>query len=228
MATLTQYTEWIKRYLVEDTTDASNSLYPDDEITAAVNAAQCEWVSRLGRKCGLFRKTKTTNATVAGVTIETDFLSNLQVRFGGSADGRSYLPCTTVDVLDERNPNWRDETATSPTHYYLTLDTDGTTEINFYPTLTTAVTNGLFYSYTAKPTALSAGADIAKCMTWFPQLDPLALPAYAMVILLNYEGGTRDDQIGKWDGIFEAQIERARGILKYMNQEYPSYKRRRA
>lgn len=225
MASLTQYTEWVKRYLVEDTTDASNPMFPDDEITAAINAAQNDWVRRLGRYNGMFRKSTTVNATAAAITIAADFLSNLQVRFGASAGSYRYLPATTVDVLDEKNPEWRGETATEPQKYYIAHNLDGTTTINLVPTLTATVTNGLFYSYTAAPTALSVGADTAKCMTWFPELDPLALPAYALSILLNYEGGTKDDQVAKWLGIYDRQVERARGILKYMNQHYPSYKR---
>lgn len=214
--------------MAEDPGDvASNPLFPADEITAAINAAQCEWVTRLGRKNNYFRKTVTTNATAAAVTLATDFLSNLQVRFGGTSGERKYVNAVTVDELDERNPNWRDETTAGvPSNYYLNLTTTGTTTLSFYPTLEATVTNGLFYSYTAKPTALSADGDTAYCMTWFPHLDIFALPAYALVVMYGFEGGTKDDQLEKWSNIFEAQVERARGQLKYMTQDYPSYKRR--
>lgn len=227
MATLSQYQEWVKRYLAEDATDTSNLMYPDDEITAALNAAQNEWIRRLSRHCDFFRKTTTVNATTTAVTMAADFLCNLQVRFGATENDRKYVPATTKSALDEMNPNWRDEESTTPLKYYLNLNSDGTTTLQFYPALSAEVTNGLFYSYTAKATDMSLAADTAKCMTWFPELDPLALPAYALTLLLNYEAGTKDDQVAKWDRIFEAQIERARGILKYQNQHYPSYKRGR-
>lgn len=216
---------WVYSYL--NTESTSNQLFTETNVDYALNRAQEAWVRSIARHTGYFRTGDTVDATAADIDAPDDFFGDLQVRFNNGTDDRQYLIAITRERLLEINPNYADATTTgTPTHYILNLNTDGTTTISLYPTLTATVTNGITFFYTVLPTELADDADESVVMTWFPEQAMLALPAYALITLYGFEAGTRDDQIAKWDNIWKAQLERGYATAKQLVWNAPSWKRR--
>jgi hypothetical protein len=225
MATLATYQGWVTKYLNTEAV-ATNDMFDSTNVTAAINAARYEFARRVGFNTDFCRDSGTTvTATTTAITLPADYLGNLRVRFGATANARRYLQPITFARLDEMNPNWRDETTTEPRYYVVSVNADGTTTFTIVPTLSASVASGAFYTYTEKPTALSLAADTATEMTFFPDIDMLAIPSRAISILANFENGTRDDLVAKYDAIFEQQIINARRTLNSMASGRPSWNR---
>ncbi len=199
------------RFMDSDADDTDNPKYPLAQVTAYLNAGQAEIVRRL--RLDFFRKVDTLDASSSDITLPTDYLCGAVVSFSPDATkGWRVLERTTNEYLDEKSGDW-DDASGQPTHYIVQYASTGTWTLKLYPAPTAAVVGGLRIRYTPAPTALSAATDTSKVTGGFPEIDPIALPAYAVWQFKLFEGGVEDDQVQKWVGIFEEQINRLRNAL---------------
>lgn len=216
------------RLMGENANATDNPNVPLADVKAALNDAMSEVVRRLDHD--YFRTSVTTDATAAAITVAPDFLCHLQVMFvDSSRNQRMYLTPKTLVELDEQNPGWRDVTSDRPTGYVLQLNTDGTTKILLTPPLSGTVVNGLIYTYSKKPTDMSANTDTPLVLTWFPEQQRTALPYWAAAKLLRYEASDASDPMAlaadKFDALFEREIQRMHGTLNRLTKGVSTWRR---
>ena len=240
MATLAQYREWVFRYLHElENLTAGSDLYSATNVDAALNAGQSAWVLRLDHD--FFKKQTTVDinlvsADMGGITagvrqdLPSDYLAHLQVFYRPTGAVKLLKPISAERLDAMTQGQWRNDylngTTGEPEYYMVqaaysespTVDT--VPWMMFWPAPATPQTNALGLRYTRKPNAMTQASDTSKVMAMFPQLDMLALPAFAMKTLLNFERGTADDQIQKWDAIWEQCVAEGRSTLKQLVRNY--------
>lgn len=199
------------RFMDSDADDTDNPKYPLAQVTAYLNAGQAEIVRRL--RLDFFRKSGLLDAKSTDISLPDDYLCGAVISYSPDAStGWRLLERTTTEYLDEKSGDWDDATG-DPTHYIMQYASTGTWTLKLYPAPVATVTNGLRIRYAPTPDAMSASTDTSPVTGGFPEIDPIALPAYAVWQFKLFEGGVEDDQVQKWVGIFEEQINRLRNAL---------------
>lgn len=209
------------RYLSEDTTDTSNPKYPVAWVKRLLNTGMSHIVRRLDNS--IFKTSTTVTADSSETALPADYLCHGIFRFGATSNDRRYLIPITEDWLDERNPNWRDDTGTTPSHIIIKANMDGTIKYRFYPLLDADVASGLFMSYTQKPTDMTVDASTPTILTLFPEVQETILPYYALSNLYLFENGAADDRAALYEAKFERELTKMRMAIKSIAKYYSKH-----
>lgn len=226
--TLSDYRELFKRYLQEDPDDASNQFYPDAQIDAFLNSAQLEILTELSSTLNFYRKTATVDATSGDIELPEDFFSGLNVKFTNdpSLVMNWNLQIVDADRMDQMYPWWRSEQITSPYPTTAVFSWKPTGKfITLYPLLTSTVTDGLFYNYVPRPPDMTddEDEDESEIMNFFPELQRTLLPFGALRYATGFEAGEADDQMQKYDALWQAGLRQARLIINSQAQRFWQY-----
>lgn len=126
----------------------SNALLQDEDLDSWALA----WQTELATLTHWYRTSSAVNTTSgqALYDLPTDCIALEEV-------WHDDLPLQLVRLVDfqRANPNWRNESSGTPTHYYLR----GTTAYGLYPTPDTTAVAALDLFYTAFPPALTLNGD---------------------------------------------------------------------
>lgn len=193
-------------------------MYPDSEITAALNAAQEDFVLEIGSTRSFFTTTGSIDLETGNMDLPDDFLGNLSVTLVTAASGGSRIRVKVVmmGTLDDQNPYWREVAAVQwPTTLAMNIGPAGTV-LYAYPQPSATITNGLFFSYTPRPTEMEDDADESEPMAMFPSLQRTLLPFGALRQLILFEGGGDDGQYAKFEGLWQNEIVKAHRLLNGM------------
>lgn len=197
-----------KRHLDMELADADDPKAPDTLIRSMLNFGQIETVRRLS-DC-FFRKSVVVDATAGMIDLPSDFLCGLIVKYkGGTTDGWRRLNVTPVLNLDDK---WLHITSTSGDPQVATLNAGsaGVIQLQLWPELTSTVTDGLTLSYNWKPADLDEDTDTSSVTSMFPDIEPVLLPAFAAWHIKLFENGVEDEQVSKWQQIYEGSLRRVR------------------
>lgn len=207
-----QYIELCKRFMAEDSTDASNPLFTDDWILAFLNAGQVKIVRDV--RCNHFSTTVTQDATSSAIALSDNLVGDIYATLAVSSTDRRDLKVVPSIEMDRKNASWQSDTAQYPTQLVVTQTYNGYT-VKLYPAPSATITNGLILTGTRKPTALTAASASSELFpnSYFADLEPILLPAAAMTLLPLFEGGTKDDQFGKWKMLYKELIQDYAGRL---------------
>lgn len=185
--------------------DQANTLFPDADIIAELNAVQLEVVRSLDAD---FCTTETVvNATATAITIPAACAGNLQVIWTngqtGTAGSSAYrvIEHRSRKQMYETNPSWQTQTGTQPTAYVPSLTEAGFTFL-LWPIMQGTVTNGLILRHSLIPTEMTDLDDTCPMLTNFPDFQRKLLPYGAMRNILQYTAGQDDDQFQKYDQLF--------------------------
>lgn len=214
-ATLAEYISWFKGYLQADR-DSEDQVYPDVDIIGFLNRAQLDVARDLGFSNNFFRGTNTRDLETGSLTLPEDFLGNLKIQVSDSTNIRRALFINQADRMDEMFPYWRSTPATNyPTWAVIEWGSTGVT-YQVWPQPIATVTNGLFESYTKLPTDMENDADESEVMLMFPELQRTMLPFGALRHALLFEGGEADDQVQKFEALYQNDLARARFAINSM------------
>lgn len=216
--TLTQHIELVKRLMGEDVTQTDNPIYTDAWITAYLNAGQAELARRV--TAPIWRKSATHSTAAGVITLPTDYLCGLAVRYYNSTtgEGRALSPKTLDEIVDT-DPQWLTNTvSTAPTGFSVKVGMDGTTGYYVYPQPATSGSNDLFLTYTPKPTDMALPTDTAVMLAAFPEFDSTVLAYYACFRIRLFEGGPEDAQVAKFQQLFDAEAIRLNSASQRLPQ----------
>ena len=209
--TFAEMVTYTKRHLDMELSDSDDPKAPDSLIQAMLNFGQVETVRRLSN-C-FFRKAVVIDATAGMIDLPTDFLCGLIVKYKAAGqDTWRKLNVTPILSLDEK---WLDVSSTTGEVQLATLNSGaaGEIQLQLYPALTGTVTDGLALSYNWKPTDLVEATDTSAITGMFPDVEPVLLPAFAAWHIKLFENGVEDDQVAKWQGVYESSLQRVRKAI---------------
>jgi hypothetical protein len=224
--TLADYRSLIKAYMQADR-DTEDQYYPDADLNDFINRAQYDIARELGSNGPFFRATDTVDLE-EDVPLPDDFLGNLKLTYLGSTGNmRINIMIVGADRADEQAPYWRDTSfaTNAPPSWAAVNWSAASATLKMYPPPTTTITNGLFMSYTVKPTELEEDADESELMVYFPELQRKFIPSAVLRDALFYEAGESDDQAAKWEAIYQQCLSKARFTINTMFPSTSQYGR---
>jgi hypothetical protein len=221
--TLAELRSLVQGYMFE-TRGSANSQFPDADINAELNNAAREAILTAGNGIYMTRPA-VANIVTGWVAIPTDALG--QIRFSIVTSGAERdLDVTTAEQMDRDFPDWRDQTATYPTHIVVQFDETSGFQYWAHPQPDATITSGLGRRYAKNLTEVTLDAGTFALIAPFPTLQRILLPAGALKNLLLLEGGEADDQVMKWEAIFRRSCTQLRNLTETMFATNSTYGRR--
>lgn len=220
--TLADYRSIFKADLQADR-ESDDQIYPDSDIDNFLNRAQIDVARELGATNNFFRGTATVDLEAGDISLPDDFLGNLKAQAIDSSTIRRTLFINQADRMDEQFPYWRSTPATTyPTWIVIQWGSSAIT-IQVWPQPVATVSNALFMSYTKMPTTMEQDADESEVMAYFPELQRTLLPFGALRNALLYEAGEADDQVQKYESLYQRELLKAKFAINSMFQQSYRY-----
>lgn len=179
-----------------------NRKWRKEDVDGAINAARLRMIRMSG--IGLYRNQDVMDAATGDLTPPVDLFNEAIVKFTPTGGTARRLDVKMARDMDMDQPSWRDQAAGVPNLIVWDITTTGLVA-RLHPQPTATVTNGLTWEYSAKPDDLEEDADTCPIMNLFPEFQRTLLQAGALSELYMLEGGEGDQQMIKWEGIFEMQ-----------------------
>ena len=211
-----------KRHLDAELADDNDPKSPLETIKLLLNFGQTETVRRLG-DC-MLRKSVVIDAEAGAMELPSDYLCGLIVKLKQDGVWRriNVTPALHLDDkwLTIEGPAGRPQVAV------LNIGGVGSITLQLFPDVEATIPDGLFVSYNWKPADMSADSDTSAVGAQFPDIEPLLLPAFAAWHLKLFENGVEDEQVQKWQGIYEASLKRIRRAIDGLAVDASTWVRR--
>ncbi|MCX7719471.1 MAG: hypothetical protein N2111_13860 [Candidatus Sumerlaeaceae bacterium] len=208
--------------LAESEQDQSNPKWPPSTVNIYIYKALCEVARRIDSE--FFTQTRTIDASNQPIQVAADFLCDLQVFFGRSAQTRRRLVPEFATAMDSRIPDWRVSTGSGvePTHF-IVQNTGGTLSYTIWPAPQASVPNGIFEKYRALPADYAGDTETNAMFAHFPDFERTLVPYIVCRDLSVMERGEMADLLSrKFALLAEAEIARLTQSVHALTKPMPT------
>ncbi len=211
--TLSDYISLVKAYMNEARTassgDLAQRLWPDEDITDALNEAQNEICVELASTRDFFKTTASIDLVAGALTLPDDILVGLGatlINTNVTPNVRMRMDIMSMGDLDNRWPYWRSTEAIQyPTTLVQNWSSAGAEWVT-YPQATGTIADAILLTYVVRPTEMVDSDDTSPVADCFPSLQRSLLPFCALKNLVLYEAGENDQQAAKFAMLYTQAI----------------------